>query len=71
MISTNLKTPFFAATNDQVYIKTYEFHTILITSRCVNSCERRIIENNGFDVSLPIAITTGVAKCLSSKTMVH
>ena len=49
----------------------HKFHTILITSRCVNSCEKWIIENNGFDVFLPIAVTTWVAKCLSSKTMVH
>ena len=49
----------------------HKFHTILITYRCVNSCERWIIENNGFDVSLPIVITTGVAKCFSSQTMVH
>ena len=59
----------FTATYDFLYINScFKFHAILITSRCVNSCERWIIESfNGFYVSLPIAITTGIAICFGLK----
>ena len=66
MININMKSPFFAASSDQMYIKTYSFilfssHPGVLTP--VRGESSKIMD---FDVSLPIAITSGVAKCLSA-----